>query len=178
MSDFFIGELRLMSFNFPPKGWAFANGQTLAINQNQALFALFGTTYGGNGVTTFQLPNMQSRVPIHFGTSPIDGNTYVQGQVGGAEAVTLIQTQMPAHTHALNGTSQAGDTARPIGHTIAAAPNTPAGPAWVASSNTHLTPLIPQSISSIGGNQPHTNIQPYLTISFCVALQGIFPSRN
>jgi microcystin-dependent protein len=167
MSEPFLGELRLMSFNFAPKGWALANGQVLPINQNQGLFSLYGTMYGGNGQTTFAIPDLRGRVPIHF------GNGFSQGQVGGEFAHTLTQAEMPVHTHVAQGTSTGADTPVPTGNLLGAANNEYASP-----NAGGLTSLDPTSISSVGGSQPHENMQPYLTISFCVALQGIFPSQN
>jgi microcystin-dependent protein len=169
VADPFLGEVRLMSFGFAPRGWAQCNGQTMAINQFQALFALLGTLYGGNGVTTFLLPNLQSRVPVHRST---DG-TYQQGQMGGVETVTLIPNQAPIHTHFLVGTKTTGAKEVPAS-TLGASPTANS----YYSPPTNLTTLNPSSISPTGGNQPHPNIQPYLTINYCIALQGIFPSRN
>lgn len=162
MADPFLGEVRLMSFNFAPKGWALANGQLLPINQNQGLFALFGTTYGGDGRVNFALPDLRGRVPMHFGSG------FVQGQRGGEEAHTINQQETPTHNHLVN-VSNANASVGPVGNYFAAANNayqpTPAN-----------TNLAPNTISNTGGSQPHNNMQPYLTISFAVALQGIFPS--
>lgn len=162
----YLAEIKIISWNYPPKGWAFCNGQTLAINQNQALFALLGTTYGGNGQTTFQLPNLQGRVPIHF------GNGFTQGQVGGETAHTLTQTELPAHIHGLMGTNTPSTVNVPaVGNALAVTANT-----YTAAAN--LTPMAPGELSNTGGSQPHENEQPYLVVNFCIALQGIFPSRN
>ena len=164
--DQFMGELKLMSFNFPPKGWAFCNGQLLPINQNQALFALLGTMYGGNGQTTFALPDLRGRVPIHRGsTFP------TQGQSFGEEFHTLDQSEMPAHAHALTASGQNGNTPVPVNALIAGSNNTyaPAGA---------LTSLRPDAVGNFGGSQPHENRSPYLVMNWCIALQGIFPSRN
>jgi microcystin-dependent protein len=158
-----------MAFGIQPKGWAYCNGQTMAINQNQALFALLGTMYGGNGISTFLLPNLQSRVPVHRST---DG-TYTQGATGGAETVTLISNQAPAHTHLLVGTTTAGTREEPA-FTLGA--SSTANSYYSPPSN--LTALNPGSIGPTGNGQAHPNIQPYLTISYCIALQGVFPSRN
>jgi microcystin-dependent protein len=166
----YLGEVRMMGFGFPPKGWALCNGQTVAINQNQALFALLGTMYGGNGVSTFQLPNLQSRVPVHRST---DG-TYVQGATAGVEAVTVLITQMPAHAHAFVGTTATANTRVPTGLLATSAVATD----YYYSPPTNQTALNPASISPAGGNQPHSNIQPYLVLNYCIALQGVFPSRN
>jgi len=167
MAEPFLGEIRIMSFNFPPKGWALCNGQTLPINQNQPLFALFGTTYGGNGQTTFALPNLQGRTPIHI------GGGFSQGQNGGEQNHTLTSLEMPTHTHVAQGTTTNADQPVPTGNLLGAANNM-----YTGANAGNLTPLDPTSISTLGGSQPHQNMQPYLTLSFCVALQGIFPSRD
>jgi microcystin-dependent protein len=177
----YIGSISMMGFNFAPTGWALCNGQTLSISQNTALFSLIGTTYGGNGVSTFQLPNLQSSVPIHQGTGA-GLSTYVIGQVGGAENVTLNTNQIPAHSHSFNGSATAGAQSSPSGATLAESntgtPHTPNlnVPNFVTSApNANMAG---STISNAGGNVPHTNIQPYLVISFVIALVGIFPSRN
>jgi microcystin-dependent protein len=167
MAEPFLGEIRIMSFSFAPKGWALCNGQVLPINQNQALFSLFGTLYGGNGQTTFALPNLQGRAPIHFGSG------FVQGQSAGESSHTLTIAEMPAHPHVAQGTTTGADQPAPTSNFLGAANNMYASP-----NAGSLTTLDPSSISTLGGNQPHENTQPYLTLSFCVALQGIFPSQN
>lgn len=166
MADPYLAEIRLMSFVFPPKGWALCNGQLLPINQNQALFSLLGTTYGGNGQTNFALPNLRGRVPIHEGA----GNTL--GQAAGEEAHTITQAEMPTHTHAVAvSTTATGGTASPNGAFLGGGNNAyRAGPA--------STTLHPGSLASVGGSQPHENRQPFLTVSFCIALQGIYPSQS
>ena len=170
MSTPFLAEVRIMSFNFPPKGWAFCNGQLLPINQNQALFSLLGTTYGGDGRVNFALPDLRSRVPMHI------GNGHVQGERAGQEAHTLIISEMPQHTHALNASNVAtGGSANPV----SPAPAKVIGGATNAyHSATNLTTMSPTTVAGYGGSQPHSNLQPYLVLSFCIALQGIFPSRN
>ncbi len=165
MAEPFLSEIRLMSFVFAPKGWALCNGQFLPINQNQALFALLGTTYGGNGQTTFALPDLRGKVPIHAGV----GHTL--GETGGQQAVTLTQQQMPAHTHFANTANVNSNTNVPGGNLLAVAANM-YGPV------ANLTTLVPSTIGNVGGSQAHLNMQPFLTISFCIALQGIFPSQN
>lgn len=166
MSDPFLGEIRMMSFNFAPSGWALCNGQLLPINQNQALFALYGTTYGGNGQTNFALPNLRGRVPIHI------GNGHTQGESAGSTAVTLTSSQMPSHGHLVGASSAAsGGNAVPTGRFLGGASNT-----WHAPPPT--TAMSEGTIGATGGGQPHNNMQPYLTVSFCVAIQGIFPSPN
>ena len=168
MSEPFLGEIRMVSFNFPPKGWAFCNGQFLPINQNQALFALLGTTYGGNGTTTFALPNLQGRTPIHM------GNGHILGETAGEENHTLTATEIPAHTHLLGATSSEPTTNAPSPGVMLAQSRgaTLYGPA------SNVQAMASSSLPPIGGSGPHPNMQPYLTISFCIALQGIFPSRN
>ena len=169
MAEPFMSEIRIMSFNFAPKGWALCNGQLLPINQNQALFSLLGTTYGGNGQTTFALPDLRGRIPIHTG----DGHTL--GERAGQTAHTLVNSEMPAHTHIASGTSSNADSPIPTGNYLGAANNL-YGP--VPASQASLTTLNPSTISNAGGSQPHDNMQPYLTLNFCIALQGIFPSQN
>lgn len=165
-----MSEIRIMSFNFAPKGWALCNGQTLPINQNQPLFALLGTTYGGNGQTTFALPNLQGRVAVHMGQS------HTLGERGGEEAHTVIQSEMPAHIHPATADVKPGDanTDNPGGAYPA---NTTGNPMYSGGSN-NMVPMYPQMVSTVGGSQPHENRQPYLALNFCIALQGIFPSQN
>lgn len=166
MSEPFLSEIKIFSFNFPPKGWALCNGQLLPVNQNQALFALLGTTYGGNGQTTFALPNLQGRVPIHT------GNGHNLGTTGGSRSVTVSLQQLPTHAHALNATNaDQNRTALPTGNFLGPVNNLYAAP-------NSLGPLNAASVTSLGGSQPHNNMMPYLTLNFCIALQGIFPSRN
>lgn len=172
MSEPYIGEIKICSFNFPPKGWALCNGQLLAINQNQALFSILGTTYGGNGQTTFALPDLRGRLPIHFGAG--SGGSYTLGQRGGAETVTINLQTMPAHTHAFRDDSGNAAASRPSGALLATVTNNVSLYSNAAPNAT----LNPQSIAAIGGSQPHTNVQPYLTLNFVIALVGIFPSRN
>jgi microcystin-dependent protein len=166
MSEPFLSEIKIVSFNFPPKGWALCNGQFLPINQNQALFALLGTTYGGNGQTNFALPNLRGRVPIHFDAS------HDLGEAAGSTSVTVNIQQLPTHTHALMGSQTPGDTPSPTGTVLADSI------ALIYAAPSALTTLNPISVSSVGGSQPHNNMMPYLTLNFIIALQGIFPSRN
>lgn len=179
MSQPFVGEIRMFGFNFAPRGWQLCNGQTLAISQNAALFSLLGTTYGGNGTTTFQLPNLQSRVPIHQGTG-LGLSTYVMGEAAGTENVTLLQTQMPMHTHLENAvTTTANNVASPSGSYAATPTAEPRGTSVAPySTATPNATLNAGAIAPAGGSQPHPNMQPYLCVSFCIATVGIFPSRN
>ena len=172
MAEPFLGEIRIVGFGFAPQGWALCNGQVLSIQQNTALFSLLGTQYGGDGVQTFALPNLQSRVPVHQGQGP--GLTpYTIGEVTGAESVTLTQGQIPAHQHSVAPVSsdQAQDTNRPGG----AFPTT--GGIY-ASTQGGGAPMAPAVSSPTGGSQPHSNIQPLLVVNFVIALEGIFPSRS
>ena len=165
MAQPYIGEIKMVGFNFPPKGWAFCNGQVLAIAQNQALFAILGTTYGGNGQTTFALPNLQGRAPIYVGPG------YVLGGIGGTTTHTLIVSEMPAHTHVPVGAPTA-TLVDPTGVLCGK------GTSQNFYATTPNTPLNPLSVGPAGGSQPHNNLQPYLVINFCIALVGVFPSRN
>ncbi len=166
MAEPFLSEIRIMSFNFPPKGWALCNGQLLPINQNQALFSLLGVTYGGNGQTTFALPNLQGKVPIHM------GNGHSRGETAGSTSVTVNIQQLPQHIHFVQACNvDQNRSAAPAGNYLGPANN-------LYSSASNLTTLSPTSMSSVGGSQPHNNMMPYLVLSFCIALQGIFPSQN
>jgi microcystin-dependent protein len=178
MSEPFIGEIRILSFNFPPKGWAFCNGQLLPINQNQALFSLLGTTYGGNGTTNFGLPDLQYRLPIHFGTGPGLSN-YVLGQTAGAPSVTLVSAQMPLHSHVFNVTSASANQTAPGNTVLPATPSAANASLYAAQGSPalELQTMAPNTIGFSGG-QPHNNLMPSLTLSFAIALVGIFPSRN
>lgn len=175
MATPFLGQLMLCSFGFAPKGWALCAGQLLPINQNQALFSLLGTTYGGNGVQTFALPDLRGRVPIHFGAG------FVQGQAGGEENVTLDINELPAHGHAFNGTSTAANVKLPVTNSALAQSTTSAGvspgDSFYAPTGTTVA-LNASTVAAVGGSQPHTNLQPFLVLNWCVALQGIFPSRD
>lgn len=180
--DPFLGEIRLCAFDFAPRGWAFCNGALLPINQNQALFALLGVTYGGNGVTTFGLPDLRGRTAVSAGQSQQSGTYYTQGAQLGAENVTLTSAQVPSHTHVLHVSTSAG-TSSTIGVGInipatsfATAPAIPEGTYGDASSN--LTPMSSRMCQPSGGNQPHANMQTSLVLNYIIATQGIFPSRN
>lgn len=164
MAEPFLCEIRLMSFGFAPKGWAVCDGQLLPINQNQALFALLGTTFGGNGQTNFALPDLRGRLPMHV------GNGHTLGMVGGASAHTLSIAELPTHTHLAHATPSATET-------------DPTGAHWASPGKQAFGPapyvaMAPELISNAGGSQSHENRSPFLTLNFCIALQGIFPSQN
>ena len=165
MSEPFLSEIKIMSFGFPPKGWALCNGQLLPINQNQALFALLGTTYGGDGRVNFGLPNLQGRTPNHMGQG------FTLGQMGGEQAHVLTISEVPTHTHSAAGTGDTGNSPIPAGNYLGGADN-------FYAPLVNATPLPPATVANAGGSQPHENMQPYLVLSFCIALQGIFPSPN
>jgi microcystin-dependent protein len=165
MAEPFLSEIRIMSFNFAPKGWAQCNGQLLPINQNQALFSLLGTTYGGDGRVNFGLPNLQGNVPIHMGSG------FTLGQKGGEQAHTISIAELPTHVHVANATNANGTAAVPGGAVLGAVNN-------AYSQPTNLTSINPATISNAGGSQAHLNMQPFLTLTFCIALQGIFPSQT
>ena len=169
MATPFLGEIKILSFNFPPKGWALCNGQSLPINQNQALFSLLGTTYGGNGQTTFALPNFQGRTPVHT------GNGFVMGQAAGEQAHTLTISELPTHTHVESASANAATTNSPSTASVLA--QSVAANLYAADSS-NLIPMNADALSNVGGSQAHENMQPYLTLNFSIALAGIFPSRN
>jgi len=170
MSSPYLSEIRAFAFGFQPKGWMLCNGQILAINQNAALFALLGTVYGGNGTTTFQLPNLQGRVPLHFGNAP-SGSPYIQGQIGGEVNHTLSASEMPQHIH-----TAGADSAAPTINSPAGAYPTTLPQAYSASAPSSPTFMAPSA--STGSGTGHNNQSPYSVVSFCIAIQGIFPSRN
>jgi microcystin-dependent protein len=161
----FLSEIRLMSFAFAPKGWALCNGQLLPINQNQALFSLLGTTFGGDGRVNFALPDLRERVPIHVGAS------HTLGERGGEQAHTLSTAELPTHVHPMSGSASNADVVTPVDNVVAQSSQLYGPPA-------QLTALDPSTNTSVGGSQSHLNMQPFLTLSFCIALQGIFPSPN
>jgi microcystin-dependent protein len=178
MTQPFIGQIQSMGFDFAPMGWAQCNGQVMAISQNAALFSLLGTTYGGNGTTTFGLPDLQSRVPMSAGQSP-SGEQYFLGEKAGAELVTLTLSTLPAHSHTFQGSSANGQVTNPAAGQALARSTLPSGTA--ASFYGPMTtpqPLNPASVGTAGGNLPHTNIQPYQVINWCIALSGVFPPRS
>jgi microcystin-dependent protein len=161
-----MAELRLFAIDFAPKGWAQCNGQFLPINQNQPLFSLLGTTYGGNGQTTFALPDLRSKIPIHMGSG------HNMGDTAGTAAVTLTLQTLPAHTHVLSGSPTDGNTQAPSGNVLARTTNN------IYADPASLTPLSAQTVNSVGGSQAHENRQPYLKLNWCICLQGIFPTPN
>jgi microcystin-dependent protein len=171
MTEPYIGEIRLFPYNFAPRGWAFCQGQILAIAQNTALFSLLGTTYGGNGQTTFALPDLRGRVPNSAGQGPGLSN-YTLGEQGGSENVTLIAQQMPAHNHPIAVNNSGANTGRPSG----AYPGQTSGNTYAPSPDGST--LAPQAVGNAGNSQPHENRPPYLTLNYCIALEGIYPSRN
>jgi microcystin-dependent protein len=173
MSEPFLSEIRIMSYNFAPKGWAMCNGQFLPINQNQALFSLLGTTYGGNGQSTFALPDLQGRSAMHPGQGPGLSPRYL-GEASGSDVSVLQPSETPLHTHTLTAQGAPGDTSVPAGDAYARAIGaTPYEP----PAGAPLVAMAPQALAPVGGDQPHNNMQPYLTMNFCIALQGVFPAR-
>lgn len=173
MADPFVAEIRIFPFNFAPNGWAFCDGQLLPLSQNTALFSLLGTTYGGNGKSNFALPDLQGRSPMHPGQGP-GLSLHDLGETGGSETVTLLESEIPSHTHTLRASSDDGDLKSPaanrsLARSISGAAYTPVGGPAVPMSDQTLVPA--------GTSQPHNNMMPYLTFSFCIALQGIFPPR-
>jgi microcystin-dependent protein len=176
MAQPFIGEIRMFAGNFPPVGWAFCEGQSMAISENDALFTLIGTTYGGDGQETFNLPNLASRVPMHMGTGP-DGTTYQIGEMAGTEQETLSTQQIPSHNHALMSTST-GQVMSPNGAILADATSTQAGIRIYNTNSAPTTPIWNQTLQPVGGSQPHENTQPFLCINFIISLYGVFPTQN
>jgi microcystin-dependent protein len=162
----FLGEIKIMSFGFAPRNWAMCNGQLLPINQNQALFSLFGTMYGGNGQTNFGLPDLRGQTPLHVG-----GSFNTQGQKGGEQAHTLVMGEMPMHNHIAQGSTNNGDNVIPTDNVFGVV-------AGLYGPPNNLTNIQPTDVTNTGGSQAHQNMQPFLTLTFCVALIGIFPSRN
>jgi microcystin-dependent protein len=174
MADPFVAEIRIFPFNFAPKGWAWCNGQLLPISQNTALFSLLGTTYGGDGKSTFALPDLEGRAPMHPGQGP-GLSLHDLGETGGSETVTLLESEIPAHSHPLKAQAQSATKSTPSGNSIAKVAGAtpylpPAGAALVSMSD--------QTVAPAGGDQPHNNMMPYLTFYFCIAMQGVFPPRG
>src|SRR5229473_1864444 len=175
MADPFVAEIRIFPFNFAPKGWAWCDGQLLPLSQNTALFSLLGTTYGGDGKSNFALPDMQGNAPMHPGQGP-GLSLHDLGEMGGSEFVTLLESEMPAHAHSLNAhTPDNADLLTPTANSVLAKANPGFG---YNSSNAALTNMSFQALTPVGGNQPHNNMMPYLTLYFNIALQGVFPPRS
>jgi microcystin-dependent protein len=174
MADPFVAEIRIFPFNFAPKGWAWCDGQLLPLSQNTALFSLLGTTYGGNGKSNFALPDLQGRAPMHPGQGP-GLSLHDLGETGGTETVTLLLSEIPAHTHGLQCSVQPGNRTTPVGNSIARLVG--ASP-YLPPAGAPLAAMAPEALAPAGGNQPHNNMQPYLTCYFCIALQGVFPPRT
>lgn len=172
MADPFVAEIRIFPFNFAPKGWAWCNGQLLPISQNTALFSLLGTTYGGNGKTTFALPDLQGRAPLHPGQGP-GLSLYDLGQSGGSDTVTLLESEMPSHAHTLRASSDPADVQQPSPARSLAR----SAPGFAYFAGNQNTSLSPQALAPTGGDAPHNNLMPYLTYYFNIALQGVFPPR-
>jgi len=173
MADPFVAEIRIFPFNFAPKGWAFCNGQILPISQNTALFSLLGTTYGGDGKSTFALPNMQGNAPMHPGQGP-GLSLHDLGETGGSETVSLLESEIPSHPHVWNAVNSDGTSQSPVANLMAGG---------IGGISAYATPgaivnLAFEMVGPTGGDQPHNNMQPYLTLSFCIALQGVFPPRG
>jgi microcystin-dependent protein len=172
MSESYVGEIRMFAGNFAPRGWALCNGQLLSIAENEILFSLLGTTYGGDGQATFAVPDLRGRVPVHFGSSAAFGTTYSLGQMGGTETVTLTSQQLPAHSHPVGIQTGQGTTDDPV------------NAVWANSSlkqygsGTASGQMSPSAVGSIGGNQPHDNMMPSLGLQFIISLQGYYPSQQ
>jgi microcystin-dependent protein len=176
MSDQFVAEIRIFACNFAPTGWAMCNGQLLPISQNTALFSLIGTYYGGDGRSTFGLPDLQGHAPMHPGQGPgLTGRSL--GEEGGVQTVSLVAAQMPAHSHAVNASNGPANLQAPAVDRVLGRAN---GNVYLDTSTSpplNLVPMAPQALAVTGGGFPHNNLQPYLTLNFCIALQGIFPQR-
>jgi microcystin-dependent protein len=173
MADPFVAEIRIFPFNFAPKGWAWCDGQLLPLSQNTALFSLLGTTYGGNGTSNFALPDLQGRAPMHPGQGP-GLSLHDLGETGGSETVSLLESEIPAHSHALMASTAPANRTSPVNNTIArVAGATP----YLPPAGAALELMAAQSLAPAGGDQPHNNMQPYLTFYFNIALQGVFPAR-
>jgi microcystin-dependent protein len=174
MADPFVAEIRIFPFNFAPKGWAWCDGQLLPLSQNTALFSLLGTTYGGNGKSNFALPDLQGRAPMHPGQGP-GLSLHDLGEQGGSETVTLLESEIPSHSHAMRASSDDGDLKAPTPNRSLA--RSIGGFAY-QTSTAGLQAMAPQTLAPAGGDQPHNNMMPYLTFYFCIALQGVFPPRT
>lgn len=176
MADPFVAEIRIFPFNFAPKGWAWCDGQLMPLSQNTALFSLLGTTYGGDGKSTFALPDLQGRAPMHPGQGP-GLSLHDLGETGGSETVSLLESEIPAHSHALMASASTANRTAPAGNTFARVAS--GGTPYIAGSPAPpLTNMAPEALAPAGGDQPHNNMMPYLTFYFCIALQGVFPPRG
>jgi microcystin-dependent protein len=174
VADPFVAEIRIFPFNFAPKGWAWCDGQILPLSQNTALFSLLGTTYGGNGKNNFALPDLQGRAPMHPGQGP-GLSLHDLGETGGTESVTLLESEIPAHNHLIGAqNTPLGGVATPAGNTL----NRPASGNLYSVASPAPVAMSPEELAPAGGDQPHNNMQPYLTLNFCIALQGVFPPRG
>ena len=171
MADPFVAEIRIFPFNFAPRGWAWCDGQLLPLSQNTALFSLLGTTYGGNGKSNFALPDLQGRAPMHPGQGP-GLSLHDLGETGGSETVTLLESEIPAHAHSVSMSLRPGDNLNPAGFALGT------GNAAYIAAATNGVMFAPEALAPAGGDQPHNNLQPYLTFYFCIALQGVFPPRG
>lgn len=171
--DPFVAEIRIFPFNFAPKGWAFCDGQILPLSQNTALFSLLGTTYGGDGKSNFALPNMQGNAPMHPGQGP-GLSLHDLGETGGSDTVSLLESEIPSHAHALMASNQPGEDPQAVGEALARS----VGANLYQASNAGLVNLSGNALAPAGGDQPHNNMQPYLTLNFCIALQGVYPPRT
>jgi microcystin-dependent protein len=175
MADPFVAEIRIFPFNFAPRGWAWCDGQLLPLSQNTALFSLLGTTYGGNGKSNFALPDLQGRAPMHPGQGP-GLSLHDLGETGGSETVTLLESEIPSHAHALLAAPTPGNIRSPAGNVLA---RSTGGNVYLSPSlSTGSTMMAPESLAPAGGDSPHNNMMPYLTFYFCIALQGVFPPRT
>jgi len=175
MANPFLAEIRIFPFNFPPKGWAFCDGQILPLSQNTALFSLLGTTYGGDGKSNFALPNMQGNAPMHPGQGP-GLSLHDLGETGGSDTVTLLESEIPSHSHSLN--ANAFPATLGLGSATAAIAHSQGGNAFIANTTQNIVQMSDQTIAPAGGDQPHNNLMPYLTLNFCIALQGVYPPRT
>jgi microcystin-dependent protein len=173
--DPFVAEIRIFPFNFAPKGWAFCDGQILPLSQNTALFSLLGTTYGGDGKSNFALPDMQGNAPMHPGQGP-GLSLHDLGETGGSDTVTLLESEIPAHSHTLMASTTTASKPSPAGNALARAGS--GGTPYVAPAGAPLATFADVAIAPAGGDQPHNNMQPYLTLNFCIALQGVYPPRT
>jgi microcystin-dependent protein len=175
MADPFVAEIRIFAFNFAPKGWAFCHGQLMPISQNTALFSLLGTTYGGDGKSTFALPDLQGSAPMHPGQGP-GLSLHDLGEIGGSDTVTLLESEIPSHSHTMMASTVLANAQLPTPNTALA--RSAQGAAYQSNSTANLTAMSPYALAIAGNSQPHNNLMPYLTFNFCIALQGVFPPRT